>query len=106
MSLSRFNEVDRQVILECVRAAVAGPFFPRWEFYALFGLEHEELADIAFAEGPLDDSRDDVRLAIGGTLNNLTGYPHRKGRDVWDRYISASPEEVLRITEQWFAKFG
>ena len=60
--------------------AVSGPF----------GLEHAEVADIAFAADPLDDAREDVRLAINNSLNMLTGYPHLQvGRVVRPRLLAA-----------------
>jgi hypothetical protein len=101
MNLKDFSDADRNVIRECLRAAVSGPFFPLWEFHTLFGLDHQAVADIACGVDSLDDSRPDVRLAIGGALSNLTGYPHRQPRETWDRFISAAPEEVRRIAEAW-----
>ena len=71
-----------------------------WEFPTLFDLEHQEVADIAFSPPPLDDSRQDVRVAINNALNMLTGYPHKRF-DVWHDYISVPPHEVRRILKKW-----
>lgn len=101
MPLIDLTESERQVVLECLRASVAGPFFPLWEFHTLFGLEHQEVADIAFGPLPLDDAREDVKAAVNNALNMLTGYPHKCGQAVWGRFISAPPAEVRRILKKW-----
>ena len=100
MPLKDLSNDEQRVIGECVRAAVEGPFFPMWEFHTLFGLEHQEVADIAFARLPPEDSREDVRIAINNALNMLTGYPHKR-YDVWDKYISVPPMDVRRILKKW-----
>jgi hypothetical protein len=99
MPLIDLTEQERAVIRQCLRAAVRGPFFPMWEFHALFGLDHAEVADIAFAP-VLDDSMTDVYRAINNALNMLTGYPHRR-YDVWHVYIAASPLEVRKLLKKW-----
>ena len=105
MPLKDLTSAEQGIISECLRAAVEGPFFPMWEFQTLFGLEHHEVAGIAFAGVPLDDSCADVALAINNALNNLTGYPH--GCDnVWDTYISVPPAEVRRIFDKWRGSSG
>jgi hypothetical protein len=101
MPLIDLTDDERHVVLQCLRAAVAGPFFPMWEFSTLFGLSHQQVADIAFAPGPLDDTREDVRLAINNALSNLTGYPHRCAQEVWERFVPVAPGEVRRIFRKW-----
>jgi hypothetical protein len=100
MPLTDLTESEQQVIRDCLRASVAGPFFPMWEFHTLFGLEHQDVSDIAFGP-PLDDSREDVKVAINNALNMLTGYPHRCGPQVWQQFISVTPDEVRRILKKW-----
>ena len=100
MPLVDLTDAEREVVRECLRAAVKGPFFPMWEFPTLFGLEHASVADIAFGAVPLDDSRDDVQIAINNAMNMLTGYPHRR-ENVWFEYISVPPAEVRRILKKW-----
>jgi hypothetical protein len=101
MPLADLTEVERKVIRDCLRAAADGPFFPDWEFDTLFGLHRQEVRDIAFAAGPLDDARDDVRIAINNALNMLTGYPHRYGPDVWDKFIPVPPAAVRELLKKW-----
>ncbi|GHG74843.1 hypothetical protein [Comamonas sp. JC664] len=90
---------DEQLIGECFRAAVEGPFFPDWEFHVLFGLTRPEVAAI-LATWPESKDSADARHAVNSTLNNLLGYPHKKWAQ-WPRYISASPEEVDAVFERW-----
>jgi hypothetical protein len=101
MPLNDLTEDERQIVGECLRAAVKGPFFPMWEFHALFGLEHHEVADIAFGPMPLDDAREEVKIAINNALNTLTGYPHKCGEEVWRKFIHVPPDEVRRILKKW-----
>lgn len=101
MPLKDLTEEERKVVGECLRASVKGPFFPMWEFQTLFGLGHQEVADIAFAQIPLDDANEEGKIAINNALNMLTGYPHRCGKETWNQFISVTPDEVRRILKKW-----
>ena len=79
---------------------MSGRFFPMWEFQTLFGLEHQAVADIAHGIA-LDDSQEDVRIAINNTLNWLTGYPHNCDPEIWSQFIPVPPDEVRRILKKW-----
>jgi hypothetical protein len=78
---------------------LVGPFFPMGMFQTLFGLDHPQVADIAFAAS-INDTSPDVSLAINNAMNNLTGSPHKR-QDLWSQYVSVSPEEVRRILNKW-----
>ena len=99
MPLRDLTAVEQEVVRQCLRAAVVGPFFPMGVFQTLFGLDHPRVADIAFATS-IDDASPDVSHAINNAMNNLTGYPHKR-QDVWSQYVSVSPEEVRRILNKW-----
>lgn len=101
LPLSDLTEDEREVMKECLRAAVKGPFFPMWEFQTLFGLEHQQVTDIAFGPRPLDDTREDVKIAINNALNLLTGYPHKCSEETWRQFIHVPPDEVRRILKKW-----
>ena len=101
MPLNDLTDDERRVVHECLRAAVKGPFFPMWEFHTLFGLEHQEVADIALGPLPLDDTREDVKIAINNALNMLTEYPHKCGEKIWRHFIHVPPDEVRRILKKW-----
>jgi hypothetical protein len=98
MSLLGLTQKERDIILRCLRAAVEGPFFPDWEFHTLFGLKRSEVAALLARWPALDDSDDEVRCAIGNSLNNLLGYPHGIPLEEW---VGESESEVERISQKW-----
>lgn len=83
-----------------MRAAAEGPFFPEWEFRALFGLEREEVAAVAESWPIVLDGRTGD-LAVNNALNSLIGYPHGREDDAWPTYISAPPSEVRAVFARW-----
>lgn len=100
MSLTNLSQDDRDVVRQCLRAAVEGPFFPDWEFHALFGLQRSEIRIVLSDWPDVDESDETVRLAINNSLGNLVGYPHRD-ESQWSKFISASPADVSRIFNIW-----
>jgi hypothetical protein len=76
--LASLTEREKGVISECLRAASDGPFFPESEFHTLFGLQRAQVRDIAAAAPHIDDSQEDVALAINNALANLLSYPHHQ----------------------------
>lgn len=89
-----------------------GPFLidrhatdPWWEFETLMGLDRDAVAAIAehWPEVDLDD--EEVRAAIGNSMNNLLGYPHQCWAD-WPQHIAVSPPEVARCFHRWRAAIG
>lgn len=100
MALKELNKGEQQVIFECLRAAAEGPFFPNSEFHTLFGLEREEVKQIADEWPNIEEAAESVVVAINNSINNLLGYPHRR-EDVWSNYISVQPEELYLIFAKW-----
>ena len=100
MALTDLDAREREVVLECLRAACTGPFFPDWEFQTLFGLERGDIQAVVDAWPDLDETKDNVSIAINNSMVNLLGYPHGLDKD-WPRYISVSPVEVRRVFEKW-----
>ncbi len=92
--------MERDVVLRCLRAAAEGPFFPDWEFHALFGLERAVVATVAARWPNVDDATEDVHLAIDNSLGNLIGYPHNEGEAIRD-WIGEPLEEIERIFSKW-----
>jgi hypothetical protein len=90
---------DTRVIGECLLAAADGPFFPDWEFHILFGLERDEVREVARA-WPTTDDPERQRNAVNGSLNMLLGYPHARW-DAWTNFISVPPDEVARVYARW-----
>jgi len=104
LSLSDLDEKERDVVRECLRAAVEGPFFPEWEFHAIFGLEREEVEQILSAWPKLDESDNSVVTAINNCFNNLLGYPAENKDGIWPNFISVGQIEVARIFDKWQRK--
>jgi len=100
VALSDLDAKEREVVLECLRAAAAGPFFPDWEFQTLFGVNRDDVKTIVDAWPSVDEAQENVSVAINNSMNNLLGYPHGREKD-WPRYISVPPTEVRRIFDKW-----
>ena len=93
MNLENLSPDKQEIIRQCLRAAVEGPFFPEWEFHSLIGLEREEVRGI-LREWPRPSApNSDVQLAVNNAMNNLLGYPHGEW-EVWGEWISISPEAL------------
>ena len=89
-----------QIIGECLRAAAYGPFFPDWEFTALFGLTRNEVADVAEEWPVVLKSHAILRIAVGNSINNLLGYPIKQ-TDQWDDYISVNRKDLVNVFAAW-----
>jgi hypothetical protein len=101
MSLANLDERERELVRECLRATVEGPFFPDWEFSTIFGLEREEVRKILSGWPELDESDKSVVVAINNSFNNLLGYPTRHKMEIWPNYISVSPWEIALLFDKW-----
>lgn len=100
MALQDLTPDEQQIVLDCLKASVEGPFFPKWEFSTLFGLSREEVRSV-IQKWPVDDTSDEVAArAINNAMNNLLGYPHQE-KEAWYQYISVSQEEVHATLEKW-----
>ncbi len=100
MSIHLLTEPERKVVYQCLIAAHKGPFFPDWEFQTLFGIERDSLAKVIADWPNVDDTEEEVALAIRGSMGNLVGYPHAKDSE-WGKYLSVPPSEVMNILLRW-----
>ncbi len=108
--MQSLSEREIVVIGECLRAVVTGPFLqdtgvpddPWWEFSAVMGLTPGEVSAIANQWPSVDFGNPSVRLAVGGAIGNLLGYPHSCEQH-WTHFISVSPSELAAIGERWRA---
>jgi hypothetical protein len=100
VALTDLDASERRVVFECLRATASGPFFPDWEFHTLIGLERSDVQAIVDAWPSINETDENVSLAINNSMNNLLGYPHGRERD-WPQYISVSPVQVRRIFAKW-----
>ena len=101
MSLTDLDEHERDVVRQCLQAAVEGPFFPDWEFGAIFGLEREEVRSVLRSWPEIDETDQSVVVAINNSINNLLGYPAPNKREVWPKFISVDGMELARIFDKW-----
>jgi hypothetical protein len=112
MNIRNLSDDEIKIIHECLRASAYGPFFidngakdnPFWEIHSIFGLTMDELRKIADALPHIDMEKEDVRLAINNSINNLHGYPHNCTDEVWSSYISTSKKELYDIFVKWKGK--
>jgi len=89
------SEAERDLVKRCLYAAVNGPFFPDWEFQALFGYTRDEVRHI-LASWPNGNDEEMQRHVIINTLNNLLRYPHGE-TEAWSRQICSSEDDVAAV---------
>ena len=104
MPLANLDQSEREVVRECLRAAVEGAFFPEWEFHTIFGLQRDDIRKVLLSWPELNESDESVVLAINNSLNNLVGYPIRNREELWPQYISVTRTEVARVFDKWKGK--
>ena len=71
MSLANLDEREREVVRECLRATVEGPFFPDWEFEIIFGLKRDDVRQVLQSWPALNEADESVVRAINNSFNNL-----------------------------------
>jgi hypothetical protein len=101
MPLTNLDEREREVVRECLRAAVDGPFFPDWEFSIIFGLTRDEVRQVLCSWPDLNEADESVVRAINNSFNNLLGYPTRNKQELWPKFISVGGIELARIFDKW-----
>lgn len=102
MTLKHLTERETDTVFECLRCVASGEVIPNdWEFQTLFGLEFEEVRQIAAALPSIDESDSIVRLAINNTLLHIL---EARANHKWSSYISVSPSEVERVFSKWLAE--
>jgi hypothetical protein len=101
MPLANLDERERDVVRQCLQAAVDGPFFPEWEFGTIFGLERDEVRRVLMSWPGLDETDESVVRAINNAFNNLLGYPTKNKQAIWPKFISVSGMELARIFDKW-----
>jgi hypothetical protein len=100
---------DAETIKRCLTAAVDGPFFPEWEFHALFGLRREEVRVVLHAwPGPpqlvmdgYESGQHVQRVAVGNALNNLLGYPHGVDSPEFEEWTGSTKHEIAETLRRW-----
>ena len=101
MPLKNLTDAETEVVFECLRCVATGEVILNdWEFQTVFGIKFEALLEIVRALPIIDESKEDVQLAVNNALNNLLGYPHGCHAQ-WANYISVPQPEVARIFSKW-----
>ena len=98
----RLTARDREVIEQCLRAAVYASWFEEPEFATLFGASRSEVQDVLthWPHGPWHDY--EVRdLAVNNALLHVVSYPHGASKDEWHSWISAAQTEVNEALDRW-----
>jgi hypothetical protein len=98
------SESERDLVKRCLEAAVHGPFFPEWEFHALFGYSRDEVRRI-LATWPDAENDEHRRSVVINTLNNLLGYPHGDVQ-AWNQYVRSSEDAVRAILRRVMGSRG
>ena len=88
---------------------VEGPFFPDWEFHALFGLDRDQVRGVlsAWPAAPLEvpDGYESAaavqRVAVNNAMNHLLGYPHGVRGEAVAEAVGASEAEVAAALRRW-----
>ena len=101
VSLANLDEREREVIRECLQAAVEGPFFPDWEFQTLFGLTRDDVKRVLQSWPDLNEADESVTRAINNSFNNLLGYPIPNKEEIWSKFMSVTGEELAVIFDKW-----
>src|SRR5689334_20281880 len=101
MALNNLTEEETDVVFQCLRCVATGEVILNdSEFPTLFGIEFNTLKEIVRSLPNIDESKEEIQLAINNSLNNLLGYPHGR-HSRWSNYISVSQSEVARIFSKW-----
>jgi len=112
MSLKALTQDEQNLVLKCLHAVVDGPFICDGDFHALFGLERSEVAQVAAQWPNVNESNEDVQLAINNSMNSLLiwlGWQDedpKKGESLLRQWTGASAEEIKRVFEKWRMRDG
>jgi hypothetical protein len=101
MPLTDLDEQERDVVRQCLKAAVDGPFFPDWEFETIFGLERDDVRRVLMSWPGINEADESVVRAINNSFNNLLGYPAKNKQEIWTKFISVSGMELAKIFDKW-----
>ncbi|MES2365266.1 MAG: hypothetical protein V4563_05195 [Pseudomonadota bacterium] len=106
MSLTDLNAEELNIVAQCLRAAVYGPFFDEHSFQSLLGVSRSEAKVVADQFPNVDEfddgaeGNDDAWLVINNALVNLLDYPHGH-ESSWAQFITVTPQQVRQVFEKW-----
>ncbi len=98
MSLKNLTDKEKQIVFESIKVVASSQFISDAVFPTLIGIHREKLFQIIDKWESVDETLNDVHLAINNSLNSLLSF----GPDeIWEKNISTSPKEVERIFCKW-----
>ncbi len=100
---ARFPD-DADFVEQCLLAALYGPFFPEWEFFALTGVRRATVAQVLCGWPHRTLPRFQFRCAVQNVLAAFVHYPHRQERELAWRVPGAARRlrpVLKRIVAAW-----
>jgi hypothetical protein len=88
------------IIRQCLDAVANGPFFPEWEFHALFGVDREIVKSMLDKWPQIDFNDLTVKLVINNSFNNLLGYPLIASEKL-SKYITLPSKDLEEMFHEW-----
>lgn len=107
MGLECLTRDECEVVLRCIRAVVEGPFLCEGDFHSIIGLHRSEAATVAPRWPAVDESEEDVQLAINNSLNALLIWFGWQDDDpdsasiILQQGTGVTPSGIERIFEKW-----
>jgi len=93
------TNLEKKVVLQCLKASLDEKIFPDWEFNTLFGLSKKEVANIVANWEHVDISDENIQLAINNAFTNLLGYPHGQEK-ILESLLGISCEELAKMFDE------
>lgn len=88
---------DKALVLECLKAAFEGPFFPDCEFGTINGGERSDVENIINRWDSIDNIEGKTEWIINNILNNFLGYPHHVDMETRNKFITISDDEIAAL---------
>jgi hypothetical protein len=105
MALEQLPSNSKEVVFQCMKAILNGPFIDDFEFHARLGIDRETLKSILSRWPNLDDSEDssDESLAVNNCLNEVCyGLDISEGE--WSKWFNVARTEIERVYKEWASK--
>ena len=102
MALWALSDTDQQVIFQCLKAILEGPFIDGLEFQTRLGINRDELSQVVQAWPNVDDSNQDSveALAINNCMNELC-----HGLNIsdcqWSQWLGVDRRDVCEVYSRW-----
>jgi hypothetical protein len=102
MALSDLTLSDREVVMQCIKLIVDGPYLMQTELQTRTGLTRAELEDARRALPTLTrvEVNDPTSLAISNCLNEVVNGIRVDPSD-WSQWFDVPPSEVAKVLARW-----